>query len=112
MFLSLEVFFFNLETSPTELSIHNDTLWFINRHIYRQSIYDSQLPDKPFISSPYPDDYGGFYALGIDPVTSHIFVADAIDHQQNGIVFEYNGYGELLNSYQVGVNPGHFWFKK
>lgn len=107
-----KVFFFNLETSPTELSIHNDTLWFINRHIYCQSIYDSQLPDKPFISSPYPDDYGGFYALGIDPVTSHIFVADAIDHQQNGIVFEYNGYGELLNSYQVGVNPGHFWFKK
>lgn len=104
-------FLFDIETSPSELRIFNDTLYFINRNIYRMSIHDSQLPQEAFIASPYSDDYGGFYSLGIHPITSDIYVADAIDYQQNGIVYQYNSNGELLNSFKTGVNPGYFCFK-
>jgi len=104
-------FFFDLETSPSELQIQNDTLYFINRNIYRMAMFDTQLPLQAFIASPYSDDYGGFYSLGIHPLTSDIYVGDAIDHQQNGIIYQYNSRGELLNSLKVGVNPGFFSFK-
>jgi len=104
-------FFFDINTSPSELALQNDTLYFINRNIYRMSVLDVQLPQQAFIESPYSDDYGGFYSLGIHPQTSEIYVADAIDHQQNGIIYQYNSKGELLNSYKSGVNPGYFNFK-
>lgn len=105
-------FFFDIETSPSELRIQNDTLYFINRNIYRMSFLDSQVPQEAFITSPYTDDYGGFYSLGIHPKTSDIYVGDAIDHQQNGIIYQFNSRGELLNSFKVGVNPGFISFKE
>ncbi len=105
-------FFFDMKSSPSELQIQNDTLFFINRNIYRMSIFDAQLPQQAFIESPYGDDYGGFYSLGLHPQTSEIYVADAIDHQQNGIIYNYNRKGELINSFKAGVNPGYFCFKE
>jgi DNA-binding beta-propeller fold protein YncE len=104
-------FFFDINTSPSELHIQNDTLYFINQNIYRMSVLDAQLPQQAFIKSPYADDYGGFYSLGIHPQTSEMYVADAIDHQQNGIIYQYNSKGELVNSFKSGVNPGYFCFK-
>lgn len=104
-------FFFNINTSPSELQIHNNFIFYINRNIYQMSVFDNQLPEEPIIESPYSDDYGGFYSLGIYPETSSIYVADAIDHQQNGIIYQYNQEGKLLNSFTSGVNPGYFHFK-
>jgi hypothetical protein len=104
-------FFFDIESSPSELHIQNDTLYFINRNIYLMSVLDAQLPQQAFIESSYGDDYGGFYSLGIHPQTSDIYVADAIDHQQNGIIYQYHTKGILLNNFTAGVNPGFFCFK-
>lgn len=104
-------FFFDNNSSPSNLQIHKDTLYYINQDIYRLSIFDAQLPQEAFIESPYSDDYGGFYSLGIHPVTSDIYIADAIDHQQNGVIYHYNSKGELIHSFNAGVNPGYFSFK-
>jgi hypothetical protein len=95
-------FFFDIESSPSELHIQNDTLYFINRNIYLMSVLDAQLPQQAFIESSYGDDYGGFYSLGIHPQTSDIYVADAIDHQQNGIIYQYHTKGILLNNFTAG----------
>ena len=106
-------FRFPLGDHPLGLCLNNtrDTLLFINQHIWKMSISAKSLPDKPFITSNYSDASGGFYSLGVDPETSEIYVGDAIDHQQNGIVYRYTPSGKLLDHFKVGISPGNFAFK-
>ena len=49
--------------------------------------------------------------LTVDPRTSEVYLADALDYVQPGWVFRYSARGELLDSFQVGIIPGAFCFK-
>ncbi len=101
--------FGSLNDSPSELKINGrkDTLYYINTDIYRMPVVTTAFPQKPFIKS----ESNVFYSLGIDPVTSDVFVADAIDYQQNGLVYRFRYDGVLLDSFRVGIIPGDFCFK-
>ena len=49
--------------------------------------------------------------VSIDPNTSEVYVADAIDYQQKGIVYRYSPEGELLDEFRAGIIPGAFcWY--
>jgi len=78
-------FRFELGTHPLNLSINptKDTIFYINRHVWKMAITAKSLSEKPFIVSEYADFYGGFFSLGIDPLNSEIYIGDAIDHRQN-----------------------------
>ncbi|WP_253916200.1 MULTISPECIES: YncE family protein [unclassified Lentimicrobium] len=113
---SLEIeklFRFDLEDNPSELCINGsqDTLYFINRHVFRMTTEEPQFPEVPFVESSYTGVYGGFYGLSIHPTSSQVYIADAIDYQQNGIIYRYHPQGHLLDSFKAGVNPGSFCFK-
>jgi DNA-binding beta-propeller fold protein YncE len=97
---------------PTELKINGDgdTLYYINRHIYRLPVSSSADPEL-FIESPYQGVTGGFYGLGVDPGSSHVYVADAIDNTQNGMIYRYSASGVLIDSFKAGIIPGSFCFK-
>jgi hypothetical protein len=96
----------NLCTNPTK-----DTIFFLNRHVWKMGIAEKHLPDQPFIISSYLEIYGGFFSLGIDPVSSEIYVGDAIDHRQNGMVYRYSVSGKLIDQFKTGISPGNFAFK-
>jgi len=108
-----KVFRFSLEDLPSDLRINGggDTLYFLNRHVYRHAIASFSEPEV-FLESPYLNtNTGGYYGLGIDPVRSDIYVADAIDNVQRGIVYRFSSGGQPLDTLKVGVIPGSFCFK-
>ena len=51
-----------------------------------------------------------FYALDINPINEEVYVSDAIDYVQNGIIFRYSSSGDLINQFNSGVIPGSFLF--
>jgi DNA-binding beta-propeller fold protein YncE len=70
------------------------------------SVSDGALPENPVIAM----DGKYFYALGIDPQNSDIYVSDALDYTKNGLVYHYDHTGSLLDSLEVGIIPGAFGF--
>ena len=65
------------------------------------------LPEKPVIAERGTI----FYSLTIDPLSGEIYVGDAIDYTQSGVVLRYSPDGQLLDSFDVGVNPGNFCWR-
>ena len=104
---------FNIEDWPQEVKINGtgDTIYYINKHIYRHPVLSAEEPEL-FIESHYSGVYsGGYYGLDIDPVTSEIYVADAIDFVQQGVVYRYSAKPEPIDTFKVGIIPGAFCFK-
>lgn len=103
---------FDPGNNPTKLAINGsgDTLYFLDRHVFRYAINGITGPQM-FIESPYSGQIGGFYGLGVDPVSSEIFVADAIDHVQRGIVYRFSPQGSVIDTLKVGITPAAFCFK-
>lgn len=110
--------FENLDHSPSRLTINaaRDTIYYIKggygssglsgNGIYRLSVLERELPTEPLI----PESDRLFYGLGIDPLNGEIYVSDAIDYVQSGIVLRYSRSAELLGEFKVGITPGAFCF--
>lgn len=90
-----------------QLNGGRDTLYFINNDIWRMPVVADHVPVRPFLKYKQTK----FYGLSIDPNTSEVYVADAIDYQQKGIVYRYSPEGELLDEFRAGIIPGAFcWY--
>ena len=103
-------FIFKFGDWPSEVCINKsrDTIYFINRSIWKLSVDEDLFPKEPFI----PNNNGDyFYGLAVDPETSEVYMANAIDYVQDGIVYRYSPQGNPLDSIRVGIIPGAFGFK-
>lgn len=90
-----------------ETNLAKDSLYFINDGVWKMSVKDESLPQKPFIESRDTK----YYAFGVCPFNSDIYVADAIDWQQKGIVYRYSPSGKLIDEFRTGISPGAFcWY--
>jgi DNA-binding beta-propeller fold protein YncE len=87
-------------------NLTGDSLYFICNHVYKMHINDTVLPSSPIIVKGNRN----FRALGIDPITGDIYVADAKDFMAEGTVFRYKSNGEAIHSFDVGIIPGNFCF--
>lgn len=100
--------FDDISLSPFNLLMNGtgDELLYLNNGVYSMSVNDGTLPENPMISQ----DGKYFYALGIDPQNSDIYVSDALDYTKNGLVYRYDYTGSMLDSFEVGIIPGAFGF--
>jgi len=100
--------FQNLSDSPWRLDINgtNDTLYFLNKGVYQMSITSGNLPGIALIAQGTRN----FYGLGIEPNSGIVYVADAIDYVQKGVIYRYKPDGTLINTFLAGIIPGDFYF--
>ena len=96
------------EHYPGDLGINptRDTLYIMAGGVYCMAVTDTQLPREPWVEARGRL----FYRLGIDAVSGDIYIADAIDYRQNALVHRISRSAVPIDSFRVGVNPGHFLF--
>lgn len=95
--------------SRTYLALNpgKDTLYFLNRNLWRMSVNAESLPAVPFVRlSQRP-----YYGLAVDPTTCEIYVSDALDYVQQGKIYRFNPQGVPVDTLTAGINPGFFCFK-
>ena len=51
------------------------------------------------------------YGLNVNPYDGDIYLADAVDYSQAGVVYRYSREGQLVDHFRVGINPSCFAFK-
>jgi YVTN family beta-propeller protein len=102
---------FNLpaDAKPSRLAINGtgDTILFINKGIWKLEVNQTSLGERPFLTT----DSHLYYSLAVDPKTSEIYLSDAIDYQQRGIIYRYSSPGAKIDSFKTGIIPGSFCFK-
>ncbi|MDE5607496.1 MAG: YncE family protein [Muribaculaceae bacterium] len=79
-------------------------LYWIDGDVWEMSVDETSLPVTPLIASR-----GTLYfSLYVNPASGEIYLADAIDYQQPGIIYRYTPDGQLTDQFYVGVNPSSF----
>ena len=102
-------FRFRLGDAPSEVRLNGarDRLYWINDDVWQMDVTAERVPVRPFLEQRGTKYYG----LTVDPVRGDIYVADAVDYQQPGMIYRYSAEGELIDSFYVGVTPGAFCWK-
>lgn len=98
-----------LEATPSELCLdaEGDKLYWLDRDVMAMDIMSRRLPDAPFI-----EGHGTkYYGLTVSPVNGDVYVADAVDYQQQGMIYRYAKDGSLVTEFYAGVSPGAFCWK-
>lgn len=88
-------------------------LYIINNDVYRMDVTASHVPVRPFIEAERGSDGRKhfLYGIGVNPNNGEIYVADAVDYSQSGVVYRYSENGTLLDKFRVGITPNGFAFK-
>ena len=102
-------FVFGWGDAPSELRIDGagERLSFINSDVWQMSVDARALPAEPFLA----DNGTRYYGLGVDPQTGEVYVADAIDYAQSGVIYRFGADAVATDTLRVGVIPGAFCFK-
>ncbi len=104
---------FHINDNPRAMGINGgrDTLYFVNRHVYRHVVLSTAEPEL-FVKSAHQTTMdGGFYNIGIDPWSSEIYIADAQNLVQPGRVYRLKPNGQPVDTLRVGIIPSYFCFK-
>ncbi len=88
-------------------------LYLINNDVYRMAVTDGHLPVRPFIQAERsPSGIRHYlYGIGVNPQNGEIYLADAVDYSQSGVIYRYAADGTQIDKFRVGINPNGFAFK-
>ena len=102
-------FQFKFGDAPSEVQLNGtkDKLYWINDDIWEMDVTADRVPLRPFLQ------YNGtiYYGLTVCPRTGDVYIADAIDYVQQGMIYRYSKEGNLLDEFYVGIIPGAFCWK-
>ncbi len=103
-------FRFSPGDNPSELQLNGtrDTLYWINDDIWRMDVAADRVPVRPFLE--YRDTK--YYGLTVNPADGDVYVADAIDYRQHGMIYRYGHDGRLKDEFYAGITPGAFCWQR
>ena len=102
-------FKFSANDTPSELQTNTskDKIYWLNNDVWAMNVTDENLPAKSFLEN----EGTIYYGLTICPHTGDVYVADAIDYNQQGKIYRYSKEGQLIDEFYVGITPGAFCWK-
>ena len=108
-FIIEKQFRFKFGDWPSEVQLNGtkDKLYWLNDDVWMLDLTKENA--QPEIFLPY--DGTLYYGLTICPHTGDVYIADAIDYVQQGMVYRYSKDKKLLDSFYVGIIPGAFCWK-
>lgn len=97
-----------LSKSISNLNISADktTLYYLMDDVFELRIDASTLPQQATVKS----NGRLIYSLGLDPTSDEIYISDAIDYLQRGVIYRYNSNGLELDNFKAGIIPGGYYF--
>ena len=72
---------------------------------------EDEAAEPGFYAASYRGIRHKLYGIGVNPRNGEIYVADAVDYAQAGVVRRYSDDGTLIDQFRVGINPNGFAFK-
>ena len=82
-------------------------LYWLNDDVWSMSVDAERVPVRPFL-----DNKGTiYYGLTVNPENGDVYIADAIDYQQQGKIYRYTKEGVMVDEFYVGIIPGAFCWK-
>lgn len=89
-----------------------DTLYVMNNDIYRLCVNNMSWPSTPFFRAPIDADgkRHKLYGMDVNPTNSDLYIADAVDYRQPGVVYRVSSQGQSVDQFRVGLLPNHFAF--
>ena len=102
-------FKFKFGDAPSEVQLNGtkDKIYWINDDIWEMDVTADRVPVRPFL----PYDGTIYYGLTVCPRTGDVYIADAIDYVQQGMVYRYSKDRNLIDKFYVGIIPGAFCWK-
>ncbi|MCX6239545.1 MAG: YncE family protein [Bacteroidia bacterium] len=102
-------FSLSADAKPSRLAINDtrDSLLFINDGIWKIGVNQETISGHPFLSTANHL----YYSLAVDPKNSELYLSDAIDYMQRGVIYRYSPLGAKIDSFKTGIIPGAFCFK-
>ena len=102
-------FRFSFGDRPSEVQLNGtkDKIYWLNDDVWEMDVTADMVPVRPFL--PYNGTL--YYGLTVCPRTGDVYIADAIDYVQQGMVYRYSKDRELIDSFYVGIIPGAFCWK-
>ena len=95
------------KASELQLNKEKDMLYWLNDDVWAMSVDAERLPLRPFLDSKGTIYYG----LTVNPHNGDVYVADAVDYQQQGKIYRYTKDGDWVDEFYVGIIPGAFCWK-
>ncbi len=89
-----------------QVNENGDKLLYLMNDVFEMDIQSNSLPTQSKIAS----NGRLIYSLGVDTNTGDLYVSDAIDYLQQGVIYRYNKIGEELGNFKAGIIPGGFYF--
>ena len=84
-----------------------DTIFLVNVDVYRFPINANQLPTNAWIEA----ENRNLFAIGQDPNDYNIYISDAVDYMQSGVIYRYDPNSQCTDTFTVGITPNSFVFK-
>ena len=94
--------------SEVHMNAEGTLMYWINGNVWEMDVNAQEPPAEPFLKS----NGTIYYGLTVAPSSGDVYIADAIDYQQKGMVYRYSRERKLIDKFNVGVTPGAFCWNR